>query len=915
MLRPDDISDIDYRLAAQLLEISALLAPEAVNQRPPEFDVLRAQIHQSAEYGSSPWRTPRPLRRFDDSYNAQTLDAWFVPKLLVDPDEACFSEISVQGPQVISGMRGCGKTMLLRSLMFHARTAKHEEDATRPGADTQSIGDRLAADRFVGLYVSCNRLLDPLGKEGPLHLPEARLFVAFVREALRALRHLRDVDSSLLMPASARHVGRVLARYVRDVPTDLSDDAWALEQLTLKILGSLQRNENRHTLEADPSTAFVELAEAIRNCSTIWTASSTFFLLDDVSTRYLNEESIEQLVSRLFFQSDMCAFKMTTEHQTLQSVLRSPGLIQRAEPGRDYSIFHLGERVNEQMKLHRPGGRRSNFIRDILARRAEQYQDHPELAPHVLLGDTTLKSIAERIASSKSITKLSPTGGDGKPMYHGLRALTAVCVGDIGDVLSIYESMLRKYQDSEERSVPISAQIQHQTFQDYCAKRLYHVNHRDGRFKDYAIGFAQASRQLLRDSAGSSRLRQYSRIHVRLPTGDSEQQFQQLRELIDAGVFVLQGGASRTKTPDGDPNQQFVLRYRNLFGLSTYIGLADRDRFELNGDDLREWLSQPERCKEILIRNVGSTDEKSIEPEAPLDDDWTRQIEEADSVGSSQLPLIFANSQPDGETSYDATDRIDFLAKRTPLARELNSAELHEANPQSLVLGLGFEDRTLESTKNVLEVVVPDRAVLIRYPEPGHGVTIEELVTSSVDSVDVIDYSDLSQDNQPALPLGPTLVDITGLAKSVIFLTIRQALVRDGVVFVAHTQAEEHYPRNENIEPILNAEADADAWAVFQRLDEEVWLGEKGPYKFESLMLTDADESRRRYLLASASPKHQRLLSLVVERDFDCIDVFSPPAGTPRSEVARHGRAHRFIGCGVFPDDRSRFRRSPLSAE
>ena len=103
--------------------------------------------------------------------------------------------------------------------------------------------------------------------------------------------------------------------------------------------------------------------------------------------------------------------------------------------------------------------------------------------------------------------------------------------------------------------------------------------------------------------------------------------------------------------------------------------------------------------------------------------------------------------------------------------------------------------------------------------------------------------------------------------------------MRDAHVLVAHTQAEKHYPLDENIETILNAEAEEDIWAVLEGLDE-VWLGEMGPYAFEPLLLTDADESRRRYLVASASPKHQRLLSLVEERDFDRIDVLAPPEGS-----------------------------------
>ena len=873
--RPGETADIDYRLAGQLQEIAALLAPEVVNQRPAEFAVLRDRIRDSYGFVASPWKNPPPLRRFDDSYNAQTLHPWFVPKLLVDPDGDWLEEIRVQGPQVISGMRGCGKTMLLRSLTFHARAAAHQDE---PG--TQPIGDRLASDRFVGLYVSCNRLLDLLERTEPPHLPEARLFVAFAREALRAIRHLREIDPSLPSPGAARSVGEVLTDYVKNVSADLPDDEWALERLTLRILASLQRGESTHQLTTDPSAAFVALAEAMWSCSTIWAGSPTFFLLDDVSTRHLSEESIQRLVSRLVFLSEVCAFKMTTEHQTLEYVLKSPGLIEHARPGRDYKVFDLGARVNERMKMPLKKGGRSNFIRDILDLRAAQDPTHPtNVSPVDLLGDTTLTSIAQNIANS------SATSSERKQLYYGLRALTAVCVGDIGDVLAIYESMLRRFGGD---AVPIPPQIQHQAFQEYCAERLYHVNHRDGRFKDFAVGFAQAARDLLVASANQDRLRQYSSVYVRVTTDDNDLQFDELRKLIDAGVFVLQGGIPRAKTRDGDPVQNFILKYRKLFGLSSFIGLSDRDRFELSGEDLRDWLSNPKRSKEILMRNLGGPLEDAEDPEAPLNDEEMHQMEEADGVESAQLSLIFFNGQPDNETPHNATDNTDFLAKRTPLARELNSDELCAANPRSLVLGLGFEDRTLESTKNVLDAVIPDHAMLIRYPEPGHGATIEELVTSAVHSVDVIDYSELSRDNQPALPLGPTLVDVTGLAKSVIFLTIRRALVRDGLVLVAHTQAEEHYPRNENIEPILNAEADEDAWAVFQRLDEEVWLGEKGPYKFESLMLTDADESRRRYLLASASPKHQRLLSLVVERDFDCIDVLSPPVGTARSEVARH---------------------------
>lgn len=870
---PGETADLDYRLAEQLQEIAALLSQEAVNQRRPEFDLWRERIRQSYDFVASPWKEPPPLRRFDDSYNAQTLHPWFVPKLLVDPDEEWLKEISVQGPQIISGMRGCGKTMLLRSLMFHARAAAHQGTL-----DTLAIEEGLASDHFVGLYISCNRLLDALGKTEPLHLPETRLFVAYVREALRAIRHLREIAPSLPSLGAAKRVGEVLVTYVDNIPADIPDDERALERLTLRTLASLQRGENNHRLTADPSSAFIALAEAVRNCSIVWATSTTFFLLDDVSTRHLNEESIRLLVSRLIFSSDVCAFKMTTEQQTLEYVLKSPGLIEKAMPGRDYKEFDLGARVNERMKMPQKKRGGSHFIRDILAQRAAQYQEHPiGVSPAELLGNTPLESIAKRIANS------SATASQRKQAYHGLRALTAVCVGDVGDVLTIYESMLRR---SGGDTVPIPPKVQHQAFQDYCAQRLYHVNHRSGHFKDFALGFAQAARDLLMDSVGKSRLRQYSSLYVRVTTDDNEEQFKQLRELIDAGVFVLEGGAPRTKTRDDDPVQQFILKYRKLFGLSSYIGLSDRDRFELSGEDLREWLSEPKRSREILMRNLGGPLEGADEPEAPVEDQAASKGEPTDNLKASPPPRTLFDDQRDTEDTDHIPLKAELLTRRTPIVRELSSQELAKMQVRSLVLGLGFEDRTPKSIERVLDVVVPDNAMLIRYPELGHGIQIESLIAGRIQNREVIDYSTLRPSSPFPLPPGPALVDITGLAKPLIFRAIREALVRDAHVLVAHTQAERHYPLDEDIEAVLNAEIDEDVWGVLERL-EDVWLGEESSYTFEALLLSDADESRRRCLLASASPKHQRLLSLVLEREYDRIDVLAPPEGSPRSNLAR----------------------------
>ena len=189
-----------------------------------------------------------------------------------------------------------------------------------------------------------------------------------------------------------------------------------------------------------------------------------------------------------------------------------------------------------------------------------------------------------------------------------MTALAGVCVGDIGDIINLYDLIIREY-DYSKNTVPIPIELQNECFQNLCSARLHEVNSRGSDYKDYALSFAQASNELLMKSAkeNATRLRQYYSIYVRITTGDTEKQYNKIRQLLDAGIFVYSGGANipRTLGNDNNPIQQFKLTYRRLYGLSNLMGLAQRDRFELSGKDLEDWLNTPAKGKEILMRNLG----------------------------------------------------------------------------------------------------------------------------------------------------------------------------------------------------------------------------------------------------------------------------------------------------------------------
>ena len=873
---PDQTVDTDYRIALLLDEVAHELAPDALTQRTPDYLDIVHRIEQHTKDVASPWQEPLGLKRFTESYNAQSLHPWFVPRLLVDPDGKWLRAVSTTGPQLITGIRGCGKTMLLRALHIHARLSQFEPD-TAP-APAEPLAASLRRDGFVGLYVSATRLLDVLGRRSDdLQQPFARLFLAYGREALRAARHLRERTTGVVRSRYWRHLAEVVAAYVADADVarlSISDDRF--ERETQAMLVSLERGEASHSLQANPTIAFQELAEAIRQIASCWSESTVLFLLDDVSTRHVNLTSVSHLFGTLFFQSPHCAFKMTTEVQTFEQILRSPGLIEKARPGRDYESFDLGAEVNRRLRYQHG----SAFLAEILQHRANQLKDHPSASPQKLLGDCSLEDIARQIVRTGS------TSRQRKETYHGIRALCALCVGDIGDALMLYEAMLRGGWDG---GIPIPKSIQSGCFQEYCSRRLYHLNRQNRDFKDFALGFAQASHELLirsgRDPNGRrGRLRQYTTLLVNLSTGDTAAQFDRIRELVDAGVFVMEGGteAPRTKSRGDDPIQQFNLTFRKLFGVSSYIGLAASDRFEMSGERLQEWLRSPAEGKRILMEGLGGELSATERYADAACDSWGPD-DKSQSTSADHQRLPFDGKDAKKEETEEGADTGSSEAvewQRVPTVAVVRKNELEDAGILSVVVGLGFERRTLTSVKRVLEVCAPGYALMIRYPVPGFSASIRRAVRQNVEAVNEISYEETID-----LPSGPVLVDVTGLSKGLLFRVVRSILMRDGEVYIAHTEAGTHYPLNADIDLVLEGRNDS----PYETLEAagDLWSGERKPYLFDRLLQTQSDESRGRLLCAAASPKHERLLSLLEIRPFDEVDIVVPATESPRSKLAR----------------------------
>lgn len=894
---PTSLDDRDFRIALALQAIVHGLQSGPQNIRLPNLGDLIAQIQEAYDRASHPWRPwnfPFQLKGFADHYNAQTLDSWNVPKLLVDPEKRWLSEISVSGPQIITGMRGCGKTMLLRALDIHARAARHEDESP------DKILNRLRCDGFVGLFVSAQRLLD-LRQQSLYRLEYrlSRLFVNYALQAVRALLHLKDVSPDSVALGAHKRLATAVADYLEgaeDLRHAVSIED--LERRLTSVLVMVIRDADRYSVRTAPAEVFTHLAREFCSCSEVFQSATVFFLLDDVSTRYLELDKVGELLSALLFQSPTCAFKFTSEWQTIELGLKSPGREHPIREGRDLTVFDLGGDVFRTVNSQ--GSRGKEFVSNILLQRAVLHPSHPnKRKPAELLGDVHLEQVAREIASAKDTSDLK------KKVYRGLSCLANVCVGDLGDVIKLYEEIVRRAPTHG--PLPISAEVQSECFRDLGARRLYDLNRRKGLFKDHALAFAEAAHELLVRShrKGKSRgqetprLRQYSSIYVRVTADDEskvKQQIDSLRQLIDASVFVFTGGSPRTKTKDSNPIQQFILSYRKIYGLPAFIGLADRDRFELSGADLEEWLSKPSAAKEILLRNqINSEIEAGLIPNVV---DASREssegnhnlssndCNEASFVESEAQEAVALEQRELFEQQPSAILRTDTKLRAKPIdvsVTLLSHSELAELALGGALVGLGFEDRTLASNQFLAGKTTPPVVHAVRYSLRGHSESILRSWATTSSLVREVNYTHHPRD-LPEID-GLALIDISGLTKPTIFTAIRKELTTKGRVIVCHASALNHYPLEEDLGRLFAAEKSERTTDFLSKL-AEVLTGEIGPYEAVTLVDEESDPSRNRALLAFASPKHERLFSLLDRREFDYIEVIEPAKDSPRARVA-----------------------------
>jgi hypothetical protein len=703
-----------------------------------------------------------------------------------------------------------------------------------------------------------------------------------MKSALQAIKHLADLSNDLVTTSYYENFTKLLLEMFPN-STHLSEAAISDTFLNFeleKMQFSLYRREKEFRISIKPIIAFESLAKVIQKSAKIWHNHHIFFLLDDVSTRYVQEKSIGKLISQLLIQNPDFSFKFTSEEHTIRYLLHSPGNIEIARGGRDYELFDFGNAVREKIHGNHSKGRKQ-FVEDILKKRFSYYQkfNDRKFFPRNLLGDKTLEELARAIGNSNKTSRKR------KGLYSGFSVLIGMCVGDIGDILNLYDRFLQLSESGKR----LTDYQQTKVYLDFSSLRLYDLKRRKNDMEKYVMGFAAASHNQLMKSVKnlpeSGRIRQYNSIYVRITTEDyNEQEYmlKKINKLIDAGIFVSAGIAFRTKTQDANPLLQFSLVFRKIFGLSHFIGLAQKDRFELSGADVKKWLDSPENTEQILLACPGSEEPDNEEPVDEIEDNIS-----LDSKPITQNKIQYQTSL------FDNFDFPNQSNKKTSLIDDLPSVslfskptQLKNANVDNLVIGLGFEERTIESLKRYSKYINPKRIIAYRYSSTDYSSNTLSLLQQSYPNAEIrIEaYEDFGVNFSSNV--GTNLIDVSGLSKALIFNVVRRSIINRNRVYIAHTESQSYYPTDAEMTDVLNAYKDNDPTEFLDSLDN-ILGGEQGPYESIDLLKSETDKARNRVLIGFAKPKNERLYHIIDNLEFDRIELIKPKKDSSnRSKVA-----------------------------
>jgi serine/threonine protein kinase len=513
-------------------------------------------------------------------------------------------EVESKSNLVLTGPRGCGKSMVFKAMSLEHRVSVDEDDVS----NVNYVGIYYRCD---DLYFSFPRYKHP-SREEAINVAMHFMVVTLLAQVLSvtkqwATKRFHD-EIEKAEPRIAKGLWKLLEWNPPDEP-----GAERFERLIAKLNRERDRSARKYRVAHDLREKFGQYfgpeklllaCQLIRSELGFLSARPFYFFIDDYSEPKITADLQENLNRLFMYRSPDCYFKISTE-SPVSYVTRDIDGKSYVE-AREFNLLNLG------ILYIKDGGKETlPFLDDLFARRFREVNDYPVFNLDELIG-----------SQPRNENELARQIGTGNPpsTYFGKETLAALCSGDIHYMIRLVGRMveenggvaaLRACQDLPK----IKSKDQHGVIRAAAGDFLESVRmlpKHGVQLAAIVTAIGSVARSLLlyqtsKNEKGNPPL-QASRIEPYEALNLSEEADSLLKELLRYSIFLYD---PRGKSRRGHVVPRLYLRRYLLphFNLT----FSQRDSIELENSEIEQLLTQPQEFEKHKRLKVKKGDDKTVD--------------------------------------------------------------------------------------------------------------------------------------------------------------------------------------------------------------------------------------------------------------------------------------------------------------